>query len=111
MWATGWLKGINLILLLSYLIVGMWALNWLLARRSVRGLRPGRRLVTPVFAQTHRLNTFLQHDLLRGLRKTLLGQPAAALQAPVKAEPGGASAPKQGSRPSGNERAGAAVSV
>jgi transposase-like protein len=50
-------------------------------------------------------------DRFLRLRLGLLGQPAAALQAPVKAEPGGASAPKQGSRPSGNERAGAAVSV
>jgi hypothetical protein len=50
-------------------------------------------------------------DRFLRLRLGLLGQPAAALQPPVKAEPGGASAPKQGSRPSGNERAGAAVSV
>lgn len=52
LWATGWLKGINLILLLAYLLVGMWGLNWLLARRSVRGLRPVRRRGAPVFAGT-----------------------------------------------------------
>jgi hypothetical protein len=28
----------------------------------------------PLFTQTHRLNTFLQHDLLRGVSNTLVGQ-------------------------------------
>jgi len=47
--------------------------------------RPGRDLraqvaintITPLLTQTHCLNTFLQHDLLRRLGKTLIGQPSS----------------------------------
>src|SRR5271157_747512 len=50
-----------------------------------REQRPGRDLraqkpinaIPPLFTQTHRLNTFLQHDLLRRLSKTLVGQPSS----------------------------------
>ena len=35
---AAWYKGINLILLLSYLLLFLWCLNWLAARRSLRGL-------------------------------------------------------------------------
>src|SRR3984885_4074188 len=47
--------------------------------------RPGRDLraqiaintIPPLFTQTYRLNAFLQHDLLRWLSKTLVGQPSS----------------------------------
>jgi hypothetical protein len=53
--------------------------------------RPGRDLLTqiaintiaPLFAHTHGLDTFLQHDLLRRLRKGLIGKPP-----PVRLCPG-----------------------
>lgn len=50
LWATGVVKGINLILLLAYILIGMWALNWVVARRSLRGLTVKRRLGEPIFA-------------------------------------------------------------
>ena len=37
LWLVGWMKGINLILLLAYLLFFLWALNWFVARRSLRG--------------------------------------------------------------------------
>jgi uncharacterized protein (DUF58 family) len=50
LWLTGWLKGINLILLLAYLLLLLWGLNWLAARRSLRGVFAVRHVRTPVFA-------------------------------------------------------------
>jgi uncharacterized protein (DUF58 family) len=52
LWLTGWLKGINLILLLAYLLLGLWVLNWLVARRALRGVTARRNLRGPVFAGT-----------------------------------------------------------
>jgi uncharacterized protein (DUF58 family) len=49
-WFVGWLKGINLILFLSYLLLALWALNWLMARRSLRGLAAARVPPGPIFA-------------------------------------------------------------
>jgi uncharacterized protein (DUF58 family) len=50
LWIVGWVKGINLILLLSYVLFALWGLNWISARRALRGLG-GRRLVSsPLFA-------------------------------------------------------------
>ncbi len=46
---TGILKGINLVLILAYVLLGLWAINVVLARRSVRGLsakRPPRPPIT-----------------------------------------------------------------
>ena len=39
---TGILKAINLVIVLAYLLVGLWALNLWLARRAVRGLSASR---------------------------------------------------------------------
>jgi uncharacterized protein (DUF58 family) len=50
LWLVGWMKGINLILLLAYLLFFLWALNWFVARRSLWGLRAGRRWGEAVFA-------------------------------------------------------------
>jgi uncharacterized protein (DUF58 family) len=52
LWLVGWIKGINLILLLAYLLFFLWALNWFMARRSLQGLRAGRRWGEAVFAGT-----------------------------------------------------------
>jgi uncharacterized protein (DUF58 family) len=51
-WLTGWLKGYNLILLLGYLLVLIWFLNWWVARRALRGVRPRRSVRPPIFAGT-----------------------------------------------------------
>lgn len=48
---TGWVKGINLILLLSYLMLVLWVLNFLLAGRRLSALRGRRRVDSPIFAQ------------------------------------------------------------
>jgi uncharacterized protein (DUF58 family) len=48
----GWLKGINLILLLAYPMLALWGLNLLVAWRRPRTLRVRRRTDGPVFAQT-----------------------------------------------------------
>ena len=50
LWFTGWLKGINLILLLAYLLLLLWGLNWLAVRRSLRGLTIRRNVRDPIFA-------------------------------------------------------------
>jgi uncharacterized protein (DUF58 family) len=42
----GILKGINLVIVLGYLLLGLWVVNWILARRAVRGLS-ARRLPRP----------------------------------------------------------------
>jgi uncharacterized protein (DUF58 family) len=49
-WLTGWLKGINLILLLGYLLLLVWGLNWLVARRTLRGAVIRRTVREPIFA-------------------------------------------------------------
>lgn len=48
----GWLKGINLILLLSYLMLMLWGVNFVLAGRRLRRLEARRRIEGSVFAQT-----------------------------------------------------------
>src|SRR3954447_11915923 len=50
LWLTGWLKGINLILLLAYLLVLLWVLNWWVARRALRGTIARRAVRGPIFA-------------------------------------------------------------
>jgi uncharacterized protein (DUF58 family) len=50
LWLTGWLKGINLILLLAYLLLLLWGLNWMVARRSLRGIVARRIVRDPIFA-------------------------------------------------------------
>jgi uncharacterized protein (DUF58 family) len=52
LWLTGWVKGINLILLLAYLLLLLWGLNCWAARRSLRGVSARRNLRGPVFAGT-----------------------------------------------------------
>ncbi|HEY1381402.1 MAG TPA: DUF58 domain-containing protein [Gemmataceae bacterium] len=52
LWLTGWLKGINLILLLAYLLVLFWVLNWWIARRALRGTFVRRVVRGPIFAGT-----------------------------------------------------------
>src|SRR5271165_5499770 len=48
-------------------------------QRPGRDLRPqiAFKAVPPLFTQSHRLNTFPKHDLLRGLAKTLVGKPSS----------------------------------
>jgi uncharacterized protein (DUF58 family) len=50
LWLTGWLKGINLILLLAYLLLLLWGLNWVAARRALRGVAIRRCVREPIFA-------------------------------------------------------------
>lgn len=50
MLAIGILKGINLVIVLGYLLLGLCLLNWILARRSVRGLTARRLSRTPLQA-------------------------------------------------------------
>src|SRR5690349_469719 len=52
LWVVGWVKGINLILLLAYLLLLLWGLNWLAARRALHGVRARRVVRGPVFAGT-----------------------------------------------------------
>ena len=50
MWAVGWMKGINLLLLLAYLMGALWVLNLLACRRVLRRLEARREVAGPVFA-------------------------------------------------------------
>ncbi len=50
LWLTGWWKGINLILLLCYLMICVLGTNLLLARRQVGHLRAERLEDGPIFA-------------------------------------------------------------
>ncbi len=52
LWLTGWTKGINLILLLAYLLLLLWVLNWIVARRALRGAVARRIVRGPIFAGT-----------------------------------------------------------
>src|SRR5689334_1912452 len=47
---TGILKGINLVIVLAYVLAGLWVVNLLLARRAVRGLSARRLPRAPVQA-------------------------------------------------------------
>lgn len=47
---TGIMKGVNLLLLLSYLMMGLWIVNWLAARKMGRYLSVDRDWRTPVNA-------------------------------------------------------------
>lgn len=49
--AIGWLKHINLLLLLAYLMLVLWGLNFLLAGRRLLRLEVRRRIAGPLFAQ------------------------------------------------------------
>jgi uncharacterized protein (DUF58 family) len=51
-WATGVFKGINLVTLLAYLMLVIWMLNFLGARRRLRRLRLHRWVEQPIFANT-----------------------------------------------------------
>lgn len=50
LWLVGWVKGINLILLLSYLLLALWVINYYMARRSLRGLTAQRVPPPQIFA-------------------------------------------------------------
>lgn len=50
MLVIGILKGINLVIVLAYLMGGLWVINLLLARRAVRGLSARRLPLPPVQA-------------------------------------------------------------
>jgi uncharacterized protein (DUF58 family) len=52
LWLTGWLKGINLVLVLAYLLILLWVLNWLAARRALHGAVARRKARGPIFAGT-----------------------------------------------------------
>lgn len=47
----GWLKGINLLLLLGYLMLFLWGMNFALAGRRLKRLQARRSIAGPVFAQ------------------------------------------------------------
>lgn len=47
---TGVLKGINLVIVLAYGLIGLWAVNLFLARRALRGLSARRPAHPPVMA-------------------------------------------------------------
>ena len=46
MLAIGILKGINLVIVMGYVLLGLWVINWVLARRTLRGVS-ARRLPRP----------------------------------------------------------------
>jgi uncharacterized protein (DUF58 family) len=52
LFAVGWLKALNLVLLLAYLMAAMWCLNFFAAGRRLARLQARRRLAGPIFAQT-----------------------------------------------------------
>jgi uncharacterized protein (DUF58 family) len=52
LWLTGWLKGINLVLVLAYLLLLLGVLNWLAARRALHGAVARRKARGPIFAGT-----------------------------------------------------------
>ena len=43
---AGIVKAINLVIVMAYVLLGLWAMNWLLARRALRGIS-ARRLPRP----------------------------------------------------------------
>ncbi|WP_157369271.1 DUF58 domain-containing protein [Zavarzinella formosa] len=47
---VGILKGINLVIVLGYALLGLAGLNWLLARRSITGLKARRLARFPIYA-------------------------------------------------------------
>src|SRR5262245_12888533 len=49
---TGWIKGINLLMLLAYLMLALLVVNVVAALRQLRGLQARRRLTGPIFAGT-----------------------------------------------------------
>jgi uncharacterized protein (DUF58 family) len=50
--AMGWFKGINLLLLLAYLMLVVWGLNFFLAGQRLHRLHVRRHIDGPVFART-----------------------------------------------------------
>lgn len=46
----GILKGINLVIVMGYVLFGLWSMNWLLARRGLRGLSAKRPARGPIQA-------------------------------------------------------------
>jgi uncharacterized protein (DUF58 family) len=46
----GWVKGINLLMLLAFLLLGLWVVNWVAARRQIGRLSGARRWRGPLFA-------------------------------------------------------------
>ena len=48
----GWLRGINVVLLLAYLLLVLWLLNFFLAGRGLGRLQGRRRMEGPIFART-----------------------------------------------------------
>lgn len=50
MFMTGLFKGINLLVLLAYLLGGIWLLNFVILRSSIRRLRGRRIPLEPIFA-------------------------------------------------------------
>jgi uncharacterized protein (DUF58 family) len=52
MMAPAWVKGINLLMLVSFLLLAIWLVNLLAARRQVRRLHAARRWQGPMFAGT-----------------------------------------------------------
>jgi uncharacterized protein (DUF58 family) len=49
---TGLFKGINLLVLLSYLTMGVWLVNWRLVGRDLKRIEGRRRTLGPIFAGT-----------------------------------------------------------
>ena len=47
---VGIVKGINLVIVLGYALLGLFGLNWLLARRSLTGLAARRLARSPIYA-------------------------------------------------------------
>jgi uncharacterized protein (DUF58 family) len=50
LWLTGWLKGINLIVILANFLFLLWGLNWWAARRTLRGAVARRTRRGPIIA-------------------------------------------------------------
>jgi uncharacterized protein (DUF58 family) len=70
LWITGWVKGINLILLLAYLLLLLWVLNWWAARRALGGIVGRRNVRGPVMAGT----TFVwEAEVTDTARKAIFG--------------------------------------
>jgi uncharacterized protein (DUF58 family) len=50
LFVAGWIKGINLVILLAYFLLGIWLLNLAVAMMQVRQLCGRRRALGPIFA-------------------------------------------------------------
>jgi uncharacterized protein (DUF58 family) len=70
---TGLFKGINLLVLLAYLLGGLWVINWRFGKRDLPGIRAWRRATAPIFAgESTEVCIELQNGSRRAARALML---------------------------------------